>query len=62
MSQNYMLQLVRKFLPIQAKKLIYCAHLLSRINYGQIILGPMVNQANKKQNLPNTKRLHPSNI
>ena len=37
-SQKYMLQLVRKFIPIpQAKRLLYFAHVLSRTNYGLVI-------------------------
>ena len=56
-SHKYMLQLVRTFIPIQAKRLLYCAHVSSGINYGQVIWGPVTNLASKKQNLPNEKRL-----
>ena len=48
-SQKYMLQLVRKFIPIQAERLLYCAHVLSRKNYGPVIWGPMINQASKNK-------------
>ena len=44
-----MLQLVRKFIPIQTKRLLYCAHVYSRINYGLVIWGPMINQASKNK-------------
>ena len=46
-SQKYMLQLVRKFIPIQTKRLLYCAHVLSRIKHGLVIWGLMKNQASK---------------
>ena len=36
-SHKYMLQLVKKFISIQVRRLLYCAHVLSRINYGHII-------------------------
>ena len=48
-SQKYMLQLVRKFIPIQTRRLLYCAHVLSSINYGPVIWGPMINQASKNK-------------
>ena len=44
-----MLQLFRKFIPIQAKGLLYCAHVLRMINYGHVIWGPMINQARKNK-------------
>ena len=44
-----MLQLVRKFIPNQAKRLLYCVHVLSRINYDHVIWGPMINQDSKQK-------------
>ena len=61
-SHKYMLQLVREFIPIQAKRLLYCAYMLSKINYGHVIWGPRINQVSKNKSLPNTKRLHTSYI
>ena len=43
-----MVQLFRKFISIQAQRLLYCAHVLSRIHYGLVIWGPMITQASKK--------------
>ena len=50
-SQKYMLQLVKKFIPMKSKRLLYCTHVLSRINYGHIIWGPMINQASKTKSI-----------
>ena len=48
-SHKYILQLVRKFIPTQAKRLLYCVHVLSRINYGHVIWEPMINQASENK-------------
>ena len=61
-SHKYMLQLVRKFIPIQAKRILYSAHVLGRINYGHVIWGPIINQASQIEIFQIQKRLHMSYI
>ena len=44
-----MLQITKKFMPERAKRLLYCAHILSHINYAHITWGPMCSQQVKDQ-------------
>ena len=43
-SNKYMLQLTRNFMPEKVKWLVYCAHILSCINYAHITWGPIGSQ------------------
>ena len=44
-----MLQITKKVMPERAKRLLYCAHILSHINYAHITWSPMCSQQAKDQ-------------
>ena len=43
-SNRYMLHLTRNYMPEKVKWLVYCAHILSCINYAHILWGLMCSQ------------------
>ena len=46
-SNIYMLQLIRNYMPEDVKLLVYCTHILSHINHAHITWGPMCSQWTK---------------
>ena len=48
-SNRYMLQITKTFMPERAKRLLYYAHILSHINCAHITWGPMCSQQAKDQ-------------